>query len=403
MNNVTPLPRLRTHRVAVAGIFFVVGVQLGTWFARVPELRTALHLSFSQLGAVLLAQTVGVIIAMQVAGHLSAYLDSRAVVRLTATIVPWFPALVAISPGAVTAAAVMLGWGLVAGLLDVAVNTQGVALEQFGRRPFLSSLHAVWGAGALTGSLGAVVAIRAGVPLGVHFATVAAVLCVLALVAGRHALPERRSGTRREPGKRARTGLLSGWTRAVLVLGGLGAAAALCEGAVSSWCGVFLREQRGATADVASLGYFVFILAQTATRMFGDRVHRVLGPVALLRWSMAATAAGVLVAVLSPDPWSGLAGFALQGCGLAVVIPLIAGAVGHGGGNTSVAIARFSTLHQVGVLAGPALFGRLAQTSGVSTALALLVLPVGLIAVFAKATVTARPAVLATAEGRRAA
>jgi MFS family permease len=112
----------------------------------------------------------------------------------------------------------------------------------------------------------------------------------------------------------------------------------------------------------------------------------------------------VLVAVLSPDPWFGLAGFALQGCGLAVVIPLIAGAVGHGGGgNTSVAIARFSTLHQAGVLAGPALFGRLAQTSGVSTALALLVLPVVLIAVFAKATATARPEVPATAEDRRAA
>ncbi|ADJ49657.1 major facilitator transporter [Amycolatopsis mediterranei S699] len=391
------MPRLRRHRVAVAGVFFVVGVLLGTWFARVPELRTALHLDFAELGAVLLAQTVGVIVAMQVAGHLSAYLSSRTVIRLTAAVVPWFPALVAISPGAVAAAAAMLVWGLVAGLLDVAMNAQGVELERAGRRPFLSSLHAVWGAGALTGSLGAVAAIRAGVPLGVHFIAVAAVLCVLALVAGRHALPERQAAARREPGKRARTGLLSGWTRAVVVLGGLGAAAALCEGAVSSWCGVFLREQRGASADVASLGYFVFVLAQTGTRMFGDRGHRLLGPVALLRWSMAATAAGVLVAVLSPDPWWGLAGFALQGCGLAVVIPLIAGAVGHGvGGNTSLAIARYSTLHQAGVLAGPALFGRLAQTFGVSTALALLVLPLGLIAAFATATARARPDLPAT-------
>ncbi|MER6799381.1 MFS transporter, partial [Amycolatopsis mediterranei] len=161
------MPRLRRHRVAVAGVFFVVGVLLGTWFARVPELRTALHLDFAELGAVLLAQTVGVIVAMQVAGHLSAYLSSRTVIRLTAAVVPWFPALVAISPGAVAAAAAMLVWGLVAGLLDVAMNAQGVELERAGRRPFLSSLHAVWGAGALTGSLGAVAAIRAGVPLGV--------------------------------------------------------------------------------------------------------------------------------------------------------------------------------------------------------------------------------------------
>ncbi|MFB9682927.1 hypothetical protein [Amycolatopsis plumensis] len=170
-------------------------------------------------------------------------------------------------------------------------------------------------------------AIRAGVPLAVHFAAIAAVLCVLTLVAGRHALPDRWTASRRAPG--ARAGLFSGWTRAVLVLGGLGAAGALCEGTVSSWCGVFLHEQRGAVPAIASLGYFVFVLAQTGTRMFGDRAHRLLGPVALLRWSMAATVAGVLLVVLSPDPWTGLAGFALQGCGLAVVIPITAGAVGR--------------------------------------------------------------------------
>lgn len=383
---------LRGPRRAVATVFFLVGVMLGTWFTRVPELRTALHLDFAQLGAVLLAQTVGVLIAMQVAGHLSAHLDSRAVLRLTAAIVPWCPALVTVTSGAVAAAAAMLVWGLLAGLLDVAMNAQGVELERAGGRPFLSSLHAVWGVGALAGSLGSVGAAQAGLSLGVHFTAVATVLCVLALAAGRHALPEASHGAPREGGKRARVGLLSGWTRAVVVLGGLGAAAALCEGAVSSWCGVFLSEQRGAAADVASLGYFVFVLAQTGTRLFGDGLHRLLGPVTLMRGSMAATAAGVVVAVLSPNPWYGLAGFALQGCGLAVVIPLIAGAVGHAaGGNTSLAIARYSTLHQAGVLAGPALFGWLAQTLGISTALALLVLPLGLIAAFSTATATARP------------
>ncbi|WP_290056610.1 MFS transporter [Amycolatopsis solani] len=383
----TVLP-LRRPRTAVATVFFVVGVLLGTWFTRVPELRTALGLDFAELGAVLLFQTVGVLLAMQVAGHLSAHLDTRTVLRWTAALVPWCPVLVTVTSGAVAAATAMLVWGLLAGLLDVAMNAQGVELERAGRRPFLSSLHAVWGAGALAGSLGSLAAIRAGLPLGTHFSVVAVVLCVLALVAGRHAL----AGTVR-PGPRKPVGLLSGWTRSVLVLGALGAAAALCEGAVSSWCGVFLREQRGAAVEVASLGYFVFVLAQTATRVFGDRVHRVLGPAALLRWSMAATVAGVLVSVLSPDPWVGLAGFAVQGCGLAVVIPVLSGAVGHGAeGNTSLAIARYSTLHQAGVLAGPALFGWLAQTWGIGTALVLLVVPLGAIALLATA---ARPVKIA--------
>ncbi|RSD16414.1 MFS transporter [Amycolatopsis eburnea] len=376
----TVAPPLRRPRTAVATVFFVVGVLLGTWFTRVPELRTALGLDFAELGAVLLCQTVGVLLAMQVAGHLSAHLDTRTVLRWTAAILPWCPVLVTATSGPLAAAAAMLGWGLLAGLLDVAMNAQGVELERAGGRPFLSSLHAVWGAGALAGSLGSLGAIRAGLSLGTHFFLVAVVLCALALAAGRHALAAR-------PGPRKPVGLLSGWTRAVLVLGALGAAAALCEGAISSWSGVFLREQRGAAVEVASLGYFVFVLAQTATRVFGDRAHRTFGPVASLRWSMAATVAGVLVSVLSPDPWVGLAGFAVQGCGLAVVIPVVSGAVGHGaGGNTSLAIARYSTLHQAGVLAGPALFGWLAQTWGIGVALALLVVPLAVIAALAGAT-----------------
>ncbi len=400
------LPALRRHRAAIAAIFFLVGVMLGTWFARVPELRTALRLDFAELGAVLLVQTAGVVIAMQVACHLRAYLGNRTIMRLCAAVVPWFPAVVAATPGPVTAGAAMLAWGLVAGLLDVAMNSQGVELERMARRPFFSGLHALWGVGALAGSLGAVGAVQAGVPLGTHFTAVAAGLCVLALVAGRRTLPEG-AGPRRERERRARAGLLSGWTRSVLVLGGLGAAVALCEGAVSSWCGVFLREQRGAGTEVASLGYFAFIVAQTGTRLVGDRLHRSLGPVAVTRWSTAVTAAGVLVAVLSPNPWAALAGFALQGCGLAVVIPIVAGAVGHGtSGDTGVAIARYSTLHQAGVLAGPALLGWLAHTFGIGTALALLVLPLGLVAVLASATAPASnhsPAEPAATEHRRAA
>lgn len=380
----------RRQRAAVAGVFLLVGTMLGTWFARVPQLRTDLGLDYAQLGVVLLAQTVGVIIAMQLAGHLAARLGSRAVIRLTTPIVPWFPFLVASTHGAVAAGAGMMVWGMVAGVLDVSMNSQGVNLERIWDRPVLSSLHAVWGVGALAGSLGSVLAVGSGWSLRAHFGVVAAGLTVVAVVGGRGLVEESAAvadGTGAVADKPVKLGILAGWTRVVVVLGSLGAAVALCEGAVSSWCGVFLREQRGAAENVASLGYFVFIVAQTGTRMVGDRLHGRFGAVALVRQSMVITVAGVVVAVSTPFAWTGLMGFALQGCGLAVAIPIIASAVGHGAGSSgaSLAIARYSTLHYAGVLAGPALFGWLAQGLGIGTALGLLVVPLGGIAVFAVA------------------
>ncbi|OKA10021.1 MFS transporter [Amycolatopsis regifaucium] len=360
---------VRRQRIAISGIFLMVGIMLGSWFARVPQLRIELGLNFAELGMVLLAQTVGVLVAMQLAGHLSNHLDSRAVIRVTSLVLPWFLPLMAVMPNAITAGLGMLTWGVIAGLLDVSMNAQGVEVERRARRPVLNSLHAVWGIGALLGSGGTVLAVRAEWSLSSHFWIVSVLLVVIALFSGRWLLTESPAAS--PPSKRtAKVGFLSGWTRAVIVLGGLGAAVALCEGAVSSWGGVFLSEQRGAAANIASLGYFAFIVAQTGTRLVGDRLHRRFGAVALVRWSMAMTGAGVLVAVAVPSVWFGLAGLAMAGCGLAVAIPIISSAVGHGTkSNTSLAIARYSTLHNAGVLSGPAIFGWLAQTFGISAAL----------------------------------
>lgn len=341
---------------------------------------------------------IGVLIAMQLAGHLTARFGSRTVIRVTAVVVPWFPLVVAAMPGALSAGAGMMAWGLVAGLLDVAMNAQGVAIERAAGRPVLNSLHAMWGIGALAGSLGTVLAVRGRWSLTTHFAVVAVVLTAVALVSGRHLLAERAAvpAAPASGPARKRVGLTAGWTRAVLVLGGLGALVALSEGAVSSWCGVFLQQQRAAPQDIASLGYFAFIVAQTGTRLVGDRLHRRLGAVALVRWSMVVTAGGLVLTVATPAVWIDLAGFALQGCGLAVAIPIIASAVGHNApSNTGLAIARYSTLHYGGVLAGPAVFGWTAQAFGIGIAFTLLALPIGVVAAFAVAVAPASPAAAA--------
>jgi MFS family permease len=381
-------------RLAVSGVFLLVGIMLGTWFARLPDVRDGLGVSYGEFGVILLAQTVGVLLAMQVAGRLTARFGTRAVIRLTSVVVPWFLPLVILMPNALGAGAAMLGWGLVAGLLDVGMTAQGVRLEQAARRPILNSLHAVWGAGALIGSLSTVIAERSGVPVSTHFWIVACGLTLVALAAGRDLLPETL--TAHPPRQRAAISWLrTGWTRSVLILGVLGAAASLCETAVSSWCGIFLQEQRGAAAGLASLGYTAFVLAETAARTVGDRLHKRFGAVTLVRGAMALTVLGVALTVAVPSAWLGITGFALQGCGIAVLVPIISGAVGHGANDdssssaTSLAIARFSTLYYLGVVAGPSLIGWMAQAFGIGTALGLIIVPLAAIGVLARTTAPA--------------
>ncbi|HUC56253.1 MAG TPA: MFS transporter [Streptosporangiaceae bacterium] len=372
----------------------MAGLMLGSWFTRLPELRIQLGLSYGELGAVLLAQAIGLIIAIQLAEPLFARFGHRLVVWLVAIVVPWFLPLMAAIHGLLAVTAGMLGWGLTAGVIDVGMNALGVRTERVARRPILNSLHATWGAGALIGSLVTIAAVHAGLGPFAHFFLLAITLTAFALIIGRQLLPDSADADDVVK-QRARFSLRGGWTRAVVVLGILGAAAAICETSVSSWCGIFLTGQRDAAVGVASLGYPAFIVAETATRMIGDRLHLRFGAVALVRGCLAVTALGLLTVIAVPVAWVDIAGFALQGCGIAVLIPIITGAAGHGGApdgsaaGTRVAIARYSTLYYAGAMTGPAIVGWLAQFFGVGTALALLLVPLVFVALLAKATAPA--------------
>lgn len=389
------LPDVRRPRLAISGIFLLVGLMLGTWFARLPELRVQLGLSYGQLGAALLAQMVGVIIAMQLSEPVFARFGGVLAVRCAAMITPWFLPLLAWVHGSAAATAGLLAWGLIAGVLDVGMNTQAVRTERLAERPILSGLHAVWGVGALAGSLLTALAVRGGLTPRAQFLLIAVALSVLAAVSGTYLMtdqpPQPSRAARAAPGLSAF--LRGGWTRAVIVLGVLGAAAGLTETSISNWCGIFLAGQRGAPVSLSSLGYTAFIGAETLTRLAGDRLRWRWGPVPLVRSSVAVTVAGLVAVLAGRDVSLDIAGFAIQGCGIAVLIPIITSAAGHGGtsggSGESLAIARFSTLYYAGVMAGPALTGWLADALGLSAAFGLLIAPLALIGSLAVAVAPA--------------
>jgi hypothetical protein len=78
---------------------------------------------------------------------------------------------------------------------------------------------------------------------------------------------------------------------------------------------------------------------------------------------------------LAPVPlWAALAGCALVGLGLANVVPLLFSAAARLPGITAAAgIASVSAMGYAGLMAGPALFGFVAERSGLAASLWLVV------------------------------
>jgi MFS family permease len=380
--------------------FAILGLVFASYFVRTPSLKLAFGLSDGRLGLLLTLPVLTGLAAMQLTGPLIARLGSATVVRATMVALPGSLLGLALAPDVGLLAAALLLLGAFDGLFDVSMNAHAVTVERAVGIRILNRCHAALSIGAVVGSLLGGAAIRAGLSLDRHFGIVAAVAVSSSMVAGRFMLPaalDRRVGTLgtgpvTAPPANTSTGSstdagrgdrFAGWTARVLVLGVTGAVVLITEGAVGSWSGILLHDERGASLAAASLGYIGFSMCQAGGRLVGDRLHERLGARVLVGGGGALALAGLSVVVLSAVPAVAVAGFALLGLGLSVVLPVIFSVVGHGGADAersgaASALAKVNTLTYGALLAGPALVGRSADAVGLTATMGGLL---GLLAV----------------------
>ncbi|MEV7806633.1 MFS transporter [Microbispora sp. NPDC088329] len=368
-------------RVAVTAVFAVNGALIAAFAVRTPSLKADHGLTEALLGLLIALDGVAALVATRVAGRLAARIGSAWVVRIAAVALPLALLGMGLAGGTVHLAAAMLLVGAANGLLDTGMNAQAVMVERAAHRPIMNGCHAAWSIGSVAGSLTGGAAAQAGMSLATHYLILGAVVTAVVLVVGR-GLPAEEPFAGPSPARTddvaGRRAWRAGWTRRVLLLGAMGAAVLACEGAVITWSGVFLHEDRGASLGVASLGLVAFTACQTAGRLVGDRLSARHPARVLVRNGTAMAAAGLTAVVVAPTPLLAVAGFALAGLGLATPLPLIFSAAGHTGAEegaaaATAAVARLTTMTYSAMLLAPALVGRLAQFLGLTWTLALLV------------------------------
>lgn len=382
-------------RVAVTVAFIAQGLLVAAWVVRIPESKEHLGLSEGAMGVALLGAPVGVVAAVRFAGRIVARRGSRAT-----TIASGIAAAAALIPlglawnlGVLIVSLMLLGASL--GLMDVAMNAQGVAVERGYGRPLMSGLHGWYSIGTLAAALAGSAAAHAGVPVPLHMAVAAAALAVLTAVGCRGLLdrsadappePDGPDGPdRRAP---APSGRSARWVLAVL--GIIGLCSFVGEGAVADWSAIYLRDHLGTGAGSAGFGYAGCAVAMTAGRLAGDRVVARFGPVRVLRAGSLIAALGLGLGLAAGHPAAAVCGFTLFGVGIAVVAPVTFSAAGNVPGVPAAAgISRVTGVGYLGLLGGPPVIGFVAQGVGLGWALAVPAGLVGLIVLLAPATATA--------------
>lgn len=353
-------------RAAVTLLFFVNGAIFSSFFARLPAIKGDLGASDGELGLALFLATTGLVAAQPLAGALVARRGARLPALAGAAGYALGLPLAAVAPSVALLAVVLFAMGLANGLLDVAINVEGVAVERRLGRRVLSSMHAAFSFGAMAGAGGGALAAAAGLDPLVHL-TIVAVLAGLAAAAAAPGLPFEGAGERRGPA-------FARPSRALLALGAAAFCVLLAEGSVTDWSAVYLHDEAGAGQAVAAAGLTVFSLCMALGRLGGDGLAERLGPSTVLRAGTVVAAAGLGTGLLAATPATGIAAFAVMGLGLGASFPMIVGAAARTPGAPGPqAIAAVSGTGYVGLMAGPATIGLLSDAGGLRCALVLVV------------------------------
>jgi MFS family permease len=379
--------RPRRARAATTLIFFMTGWVYAAWATRIPAIKEELGLTDGALGLAIVGLEAGAIVGLPTGGALVARTGSRQALRIGFAIYPAALVAVAFAPGLGALAAALALMAASSSVVDVAMNAQGVELERRYQRPILSGLHAGHPFGLVAGGLAGSAAAAADVSVHAHFAVVAGVGLVTALAATTVLV--------REPARDGEPGFVRPSGR-LLLLGLIAFCAFLLDGAAYNWSAVHLRSEHAASAGIAATAFTLFSLTLAVGRLFGDRLVARFGRIRVVQCCGAVAAAGSTLTIAAPTAPVSLVGWALFGLGLAALAPTVLGAAPRrSGASPGVAVAAVTTIGYLGSFTGPPAIGALAEISGLSAALGLLV------AVSALMLLLARPGLREPTSGSR--
>jgi len=257
-------------------------------------------------------------------------------------------------------------FGLWANMINIAMNTQAVGVENLYGRSIMASFHGLWSLAGFTGAVLGSFFVSAGFSPLIHFSIISGIAGLLVLASYKNTLPN-------ETAKEDSKAVFAKPDKGILILGLIAFSCMVCEGAMADWSGVYFQKVVETPARFTTLGYVAFTATMALGRFAGDWLVTKSGIKRMLQLSGTIITAGLLVAVIFPNLISATTGFLLVGFGVSSVVPIVYGLAGKSTTmSASSALAAVSTIGFLGFLIRPPLIGFIAQTAGLRFSFALI-------------------------------
>ena len=372
---------LNRVRWATSLFFFAMGFCFSSWASRIPDIKSFLHLSESELGSLLFALPIGQLIAMPFSGKIVTQYGSRKIVILGMFFYAFCLPFLGLATSILQLAIGLLLFGFFMNFCNIAVNTQGIYTQQLFAKPIMGSFHGAWSLAGFSGALFALIILHFQVNPFHHFIIVFLIAMILAGLNYKFLIQTKPKKTAIQQ----EYSLFKTVNKTLIWLGIISFCCMASEGIMFDWSGVYFKEIVKAPGSLVVLGYTSFMVTMAAGRFLSDILVSKYGARKVLIISGIVISIGLYTAVLFPYLMSCIFAFMLVGFGVSNVVPIVFNAAG----NTKdvpagIALTIISGIGFLGFLIGPPIIGYIAQITSLKYSFAIIAIFGVFISVLAK-------------------
>lgn len=336
------------------------GFSFATWASRIPTIKMAFGFNEAELGTILLAMPIGSLIGLPISGWLVSKYHSRVPLAVGYGLNAIALAMIGFTQHTYSLVAAVVLFAFTTRIFNISVNTQAITLQKQFSQKIIGSFHGFWSTGGIAGVAFSTLLLTYNVSLQMHLLSVAVITLLITCYSYQFLL----KGDRSESGNKIIVGKPDPY---ILYLGIVVFFAAICEGGMFDWSGIYFQEVLH--VKIFTYGYLIFMTFMAMSRFLSDLIIARIGMPATYLMSASFIILGISLAILVPQFWTAMIGFSLVGFGTAAVVPMsyaLAGASGKY--SPGMAISIIATYAITGMLLGPPIIGYLAHAFGLRVA-----------------------------------
>ncbi len=357
---------LNKQRFFLSAFFFLSGVCFSSWASRIPTIKGTFGFNDAELGTVLLTMPISSLIGLPISGWLVSKYDSRIPLSVAFGFHAICLAGIGFANSTLTLVIAVFLFAFSMRIGNIAMNTQAITLQKRFDRKINGSFHGLWSTGGIVGVGFTTLMVGLDVGIVLHLLIVAILALATVVYTYRFLLRDDKSKT----GNKLVLGKPDPY---IFYLGVMVFFAAVCEGGMFDWSGIYFQEV--VKVEIFTAGYLIFMTTMALSRFLSDKVIDKIGMASSFTISAVLISAGISLAIVFPHFWPSMIGFSLVGFGTAAVIPMVYSLAGASKKySPGMAISIVVTYGLVGMLIGPPLIGYLSHAFNLQISFVLFAL-----------------------------